>query len=110
MTCTCSTPITGNSHGLCPACVATEQAVIDRLHALKNNTLVHAGQIALADDPDEVMEHVIALQDISNEMALYGGERADVRDIIRDGKGWARGPVQMNCLKLGIIEERRLAA
>ena len=110
MTCTCSIPITAHSHGLCPSCKETEQEVIDRLHFLKNSTLVHAGQIALSKDPDEAMEHVIALQDISNEMALYGGERANVLDIIRDGKGWARGPVRMNCLKLGIIEERRVAA
>lgn len=110
MTCTCSTPIGENSHGLCPACKSTEQAVIDRLHTLKNSILTHAGRIALADDPDEVMEHVIALQDISNEMALYGGERADVRDIIRDGRGWARGPVRAVCLKYGVIEERRRAA
>ena len=107
--CTCSTPISNNSHGLCPSCRATEQAVIDRLHMLKNSVLAHAGKIALADDPDEAMEHVLALQDISNEMALYGGERADVRDIIREGKGWARGPVRAVCLKYGIVEERRAA-
>ena len=109
MTCTCSTPI-GNSNHLCPACKSTEQAIIDRLHVLKDDTWAHAGYIALAKDPDEAMEHILALQDISNEMALYGGERANVLDIIRDGKGWARGPVRMNCLKLGIIEERRVAA
>lgn len=109
MTCTCSIPI-GNSNHLCPACKATEQAVIDRLHTLKNSILIHAGRIALADDPDEVMGHIIALQEISNQMAEFGGERADVRDIIREGKGWARGIVQMKCFKLGVIEPERRAA
>ena len=90
---------------MCPACAEKEE-----LHALRDGILIHAGQIALADDPDEAMEHVIALQDISNRMAEHGGERADVREIIRRGQGWARGPVRMNCLKLGIIEEVRAAA
>ena len=109
MTCTCSIPIGKDSHGLCPSCKSQEQAVIDRLHMLKNSILAHAGRIALADNPDEAMEHVLALQDISNEMALYGGERADVRDIIREGRGWARGAVRAVCLKYGSSEERRAA-
>ena len=110
MTCTCSIPTTGDSNHLCQSCKETEQAIIDRLHVLKDDTWAHAGHIALAKDPDEAMEHVISLQDISNEIALYGGERANVLDIIKEGKGCARGPVQMNCLKLGIIEDVRVAA
>ena len=110
MTCTCSIPIEGNSHGLCPVCKAMEQAVIDRLHGLKNATLIHAGRLALADSASEAMEQVVALQAISNQMAVYGGVRANVLDIIRDGRGWAAGPVRAVCLKYGVIEPERKVA
>jgi len=93
---------------MCPVCA---QEIRQRLHGLRNAMLVYAGKIALSDDPDEVMSYIDMLQGISDTMAKdFGGVSVDVLDIIRRGQGWARGPVRMNCLKLGIIEEVRAAA
>lgn len=74
------------------------------MHDLKNGIMAHAGHIALAHDADEVAIHMAALQSIADTLAdEFGGERTDVRRLVRDGIGWASGPVRAVALKYGMV-------
>ena len=97
----CNAPVevqTPNSSPMCPECRA-------EIHKETNAIMSTAGRIALSRTPEEAEEHISEMQAISDRITKrYGGERDDIRELIRKGIGWASGPVQVVCFKFGVVE------
>ena len=75
-----------------------------KMHEYMRSIMAYAGHIAISKTSDEASHYVDEMQRLSDDLARdFGGERDDIRDLIRKGIGWASGPVQAVCFKFGVV-------